>query len=220
VRERIRGHGCTIYTTPLEEIEIDRSQIELRLARGEFDLVIFGCIARQYELFLYHLKWLTPDNTVILDGADGEDAMPHLRSDPLGRWIGLRPPTVRFPYYKREFTRNTQFNPIAKLACRLGWPWPTSPPKVRPIAFCIPDSKLRKDTPAKDKSFPAHIVDAELRTFLGLTNGDGYTFDSEEAYYGDLASSKFGITTKRGRLGLHAALRDRAQPLGAMFPGS
>lgn len=57
-----------------------------------------------------------------------------------------------------------------------------------PIQFSIPESKIVKEVPSKDRDF-AWIIPGQL---------DTYIYDSEEAYYLDYQRSYFGITCKKG----------------------
>ena len=195
VNERIRGHGMTMYTCPLKNIDIDRSQIEVRLSNHDFSCVVFSCIGRQYGLFtqwLHHYQ-LTP--VILVDGADSDLAVPHLKHRI--KSLIFSAPTSRFLYFKREWTHKTHFNLLAAILTKLGLRVPSNYSNLRHIAFAIPPQKLRKETPIKTKLFPTHIIDPEIRDVLGI-KGESYSFSTEEEYYKDLAQSRFGITNKRG----------------------
>jgi hypothetical protein len=63
------------------------------------------------------------------------------------------------------------------------------------IAFSIPEEKIVAAAPAKTKDWPLHVVDPEVAKQVG--GRTRYTFDDEAAYRADLASARFGVTTKR-----------------------
>jgi hypothetical protein len=67
---------------------------------------------------------------------------------------------------------------------------------VRPIAFSIPEDRLASGEEPKTKLLGTHVVDPEV---AALVPGAAvrYAFDSEDAYYDDLRSSRFAVTTKK-----------------------
>ncbi len=76
--------------------------------------------------------------------------------------------TSNSTYYKRELSIETNL--------------------VKPISFCIPESLIVENVPAKTKRV-AHIVPGDLSTYI---------FDRVEDYYQDYQTSIFGITRKKG----------------------
>jgi hypothetical protein len=113
-----------------------------------------------------------------------------------GNWFVPRAQT-RGVYLKRELGPMTRFWRWYMLA-----PPPLAAraplnPNVRPFAFSFPEDKIVREPPPKAKLLNAHIVDAEVAARVGA-GGTGYRFDTEEAYYADLRSSRFGVTTKKG----------------------
>jgi hypothetical protein len=193
---RVRGHGFTLYRT-LPDEPVDRWDVINRLKLGQFGLVIFGSIQRQYAQFVDLLPWLDPARTVVLDGEDTPAIAPFA-----GRWW-RRPTTwlwpaahTRFAYYKREWLPAT-----LHYRCYRLWPeaWSAGAHErlqLRRIGFSIPAAKIFAGEAVKTKDFPAHIVDAELAARLPGAGG-GYKFTTEAEYYADLRSARFGITTKR-----------------------
>jgi hypothetical protein len=63
------------------------------------------------------------------------------------------------------------------------------------LAFSIPESLISLKLPNKSQLFPSHIVDRDLSNKLGASAN--YVFADEQSYRSDLASSRFGITTRR-----------------------
>jgi hypothetical protein len=193
---RVRGCGFTLYRT-LPDVEVDRWDVFNRLKRGQFGLVIFGSIQRQYAQFVDLLPWLDPKRTLLLDGEDTPSLAPFA-----GRWW-RRPATWlwpaahrRFAYYKREWLPATLHYRSYRL-------WPTAWAagaherlRLRTINFAIPEEKIFTGEAVKTKEFPAHIVDVELAARLPSA-GAGYKFSTEAEYYADLRAARFGITTKR-----------------------
>ncbi|HZV00685.1 MAG TPA: glycosyltransferase [Planctomycetota bacterium] len=188
--EQCYGRLFTIWRT-LDDVAIDRSDIESRLGSGHFDFVIVGSVHRVLTERSPLLGMLRRENTVVLDGEDH---------------AGLAIQGLRFLYFKRELHWKARLvwygNESAKW---LRLPIPTRPLRIEPIAFSIPAEKIWTTPVAsagRDQRFPHHIVDPELKTLLvegnGAPPGDGYVHLTEEEYYSDLRRSVFGVTTKRG----------------------
>ena len=193
--QSMHGIGFTLYgiLDPTECREYDESmKIE------DFDLVIFGDIYRQSDLYLKWHKKLTRNQTIILDGEDTPAIWPYYKAPWKAPFSFIYPkPHKRFNYFKREiFAKRTNYYRfykfIPKFLCAF-----LPLPKIHPISFSIPEIKIKTGTIEKIKEFGKHIVDEEVSQ-----NIEGsmikYAFSNEEEYYSDLHSSKFGITTKRG----------------------
>jgi hypothetical protein len=197
VSHRIRGHGMTLYTDPLPDIPIDRAQIEVRLVAKEFDWIVFSAIDRQYGQFVQWLDYLSPANTVLLDGSDSDFLYPYLKSPFSLRSMHQKWSASDFLYYKREWTARSRYGLLPRIARQIGIPSTHSSKNLRRISFSIPKSKMVSMPPEKIKMFPEHIVDDELRNLLA-TGKLNYAFNNEADYYRDLRASKFGVTMKRG----------------------
>lgn len=190
------GRGFTLYNL-LDNIEVDRNNIELKLKDNIFDLVIFGSIQRQGELFLKYKKYINKDKTIIMDGEDAPIFFPnHHEFKKLPFLFFKKRVYNEFKYYKREFLPQSNHYRFFKLLPT----WVTNkipfPKNIFPISFAIPIGKVVQTLPIKTKLFPKHIVDQEVAANVegSLTK---YAFEDEDEYYTDLQSSKFGITTKR-----------------------
>ena len=144
------------------------------------------------------MPWLTYDNTIILDGADSPPLFPY------SGYFWRRPyywfiPRAhkRFRYFKREWipaqTYHYRFYRLLPEALCKMLPHPKN---LRKISFSIPEEKIIKVLPRKTKLFPRHIVDPEVARKLPGSS-TSYAFNTEEEYYADLQSARFGITTKR-----------------------
>lgn len=194
---RIRGCGFTLYTGLLQDQQIDRGSIEQRLAAGEFDLVIFSDIWRQYGYFAQVFPLLRPDRTLIFDGADSPQVYPYagLWWRRLSQWFAPRV-TKQFSYYKREWTSDSQFNLLHRLLPYNLRGLMSKPHQLRTISFSIPESKIRSVLPKKTKDFAVHCVDPEVAERIPVCR-TRYAFNNEEEYYADLQASRFAITTKR-----------------------
>ena len=69
--------------------------------------------------------------------------------------------------------------------------------RVLPASFSIPAEKIRPVEIARKKQRMAtHCVDPEVARVFNLHTS--YAFASEEAYYDDLSTSRYAVTTKRG----------------------
>ena len=178
----VRGHGFTLYGL-LPDRLVDRSFVIQRLEAGWFDLVIIGQIWRQWGQLLDLAPLLQTIPVVLLDGDD--DPRLFHRSGTRLRRYGWQ----RFPirsglclYFKREWQGEVNQGRL----CR-----------VLPASFSIPVDKIRPaDLASKTQRFASHCVDPEVARSCNLHTS--YAFASEQAYYDDLATSRFAVTTKRG----------------------
>jgi len=195
-RKTMYGRGFTAFFH-LSDTGLERSGVAEKVAAGFFRAIIFSDIANQTDLFLRFRRHLRPGNTVLIDGQDVGQVVPHA-----GRWwrhpaqwLALRG-IKKFLYYKREWTADSQFNLWHRavpngLLRRL----PFSR-QLRPLSFSIPERKILAAPTEKKKMFPLHLVDPEVALAVpGVRTS--YAFATEGEYYQDLQESKFGITTKR-----------------------
>lgn len=178
----VRGHGFTLYGL-LPDRFVDRTFVIQRLEAGWFDLVVIGQIWRQWGQLLDLAPLLQQVPVVLLDGDD--DTRLFHRSGTRVRRYGLQPFPIRSGrcfYFKREW----QGGAGSGRQCR-----------VLPASFSIPAEKiLPLDLVRKQQRLASHCVDPEVARACGLHSS--YAFDSEQAYYYDLAVSRFAVTTKRG----------------------
>lgn len=178
----VRGHGFTLYRT-LADRSVDRSFVIQRLEAGCFDLVVIGQIWRQWGQVLDLAPLMQTLPVVLLDGDD--DTRLFHRSGTRLRRYGWQPFPIRSGlcfYFKRELQRLGAQDRI----CR-----------VMPASFSIPSRKIRLiNIDAKHQRLATHCVDPEVAHASGLHTS--YAFTSEDAYYHDLAVSRFAVTTKRG----------------------
>lgn len=195
-RGRTYGRGFTMYFRQ-EEPAVDRDDVWLRAADGEFDLIVFGDINRSWGTFAeYGVPLIGTTPIALVDGADSPAFYP---KGPMwwrrrAWWMLPRSHRVDFRF-KRELGAWTYRTSVygllpAAIAKRVG-----SQRKILPISFAIPADNLVSEIPEKSKKFPAHIVDEEVAERVGATSS--YAFDSETDYYADLRKSRFGITVKR-----------------------
>ena len=197
--ESIRGFGFTLYTGLLDDIDVDRFDIQGKLENKYFDLVIFSDIWRQFGFYLTWMDLFELKSTIFLDGQDSERIYPFS-----GYWLrnkqlrNLKPVSKESMYFKREFTENTRFNYWINLIPFELRKFIPRKRKIFPIAFSIPEEKILNEIPTKVKMFPRHIVDEEVFKEIYKDNlENNYVFNKENDYYNDLKISKYGITTKR-----------------------
>lgn len=195
--KQVRGNGFTLYSGILEEIDVDRFKIVKKVQNDYYDLIIFSDIWRQYGFFLMLRPWLSPRKAIILDGADTPQVYPYA-----GLWFRypyswfLPRAHRKFLYFKREWTRDSQFNLWHRfLPIGLSSFLP-SHANLRRINFSIPEEKILKNLPQKRKKFAIHCVDSEVAEKIPGCK-TSYAFKDEAAYYGDLRASRFAVTTKR-----------------------
>jgi hypothetical protein len=195
-RSGVYGRGFSVFFD-LPDVAIDRSDIEARLGAKEFDLVIFSDIWRQFRLFAQLQPFLDLRNTIVVDGSDSPSVYPHAGlwwRDPRS-WL-LPRATKGFLYFKREWTEESQFNLWHRFVPRSARHRLTPYRGLRGVSFSFLENKIVTAPPLKTKDFPIHIVDSEVAAFVP-GSATSYAFATEAAYYGDLQSSRFGITTKR-----------------------
>lgn len=195
---RVRGHGFTLYTNPLDDThETDRFHIRPRLEQGEFDLIIVSDIWRQFGIFTQWRPYLNNRNTILLDGQDTPQVYPCA-----GLWWRkpyfwfLPRATFGFLYFKREWTTASKFNLWHRAFPSSLWRLLPDYKRLRKISFSIPSSKIVAAIPLKTKLLGSHIVDPEVAAKINDGKVD-YAFTTEDAYYKDLQASRYGITTKR-----------------------
>jgi hypothetical protein len=181
------GRLFTIWRT-LPDISIDRMDIESRVKKGEFDLIIFGSIWRVQPWYRALLPFLNRRNTIILDGEDTGHIHRHAAR--------------RFIYFKRELLPKSSYYYNYKLIPPFLYNRAQLyPDTVQPIAFCIPEQKIRLSPMEKKTVLPLHIVDPEVKDYPAFRQSENaltHIFDQEADYYQNLSEARFGITTKRG----------------------
>jgi hypothetical protein len=194
----LHGHGFTLYRR-LEPMTFDRALVIDRLREGEFKLVVFGSIQRQYGLWLQLRTHLPLDGTTsvaFLDGEDWPGIYPYTlerANRPRWRWA-LPRAHKRYPYFKRELMSIWGWRHNSRLPASLVRRLPLG--DVRPISFSIPEEEIVETVSEKATQFPGHVVDPEVASHLPATN-TSMVFEYESDYYTDLRASRFGITTKR-----------------------
>ena len=197
IRRQVRGQGFTLYTGILEEIPVDRYGVGEKLICGEYDLVVISDVWRQFGFFTQWSPYLTPENTILVDGSDTAQVYPHAGywwRRP-GFWFLPRAETG-YLYFKRELTPDSRFGLMHRLLPRRCRGWFPHYRGLRKTSFGIPSEKIVGTAARKTKDFPCHIVDPEVAGLVPGSSSD-YAFNSEVDYYADLQASRFGITTRR-----------------------
>ena len=169
-RRELYGRGFTVWKL-LEDIELDRGDLNRRIEDGEFEILIFGNIWRQRQEFRdFRARRLLRRCFRRVGFLDGED---HKRTYLPALPYGL--------YFKREI--------------RLALPLPRS----RRINFSIPGSKLRTRPLEKDQIFARHVQCEEAYKLETIRKHcrKSYLFEKEEDYYRDLARSRYAVTMKK-----------------------
>ncbi len=195
-RASIYGRGFSAFYL-LPEASIDRIAVASRVASGQFKLVVFTSIQRQFGLFLQWRPFLSSQNTIITDSEDTPQPYPAAGRYWRRPYCWFLPRAHRqFLYFKREWTPDTQFNLWHRLVPRSYRRLLPHSRNLRRISFSIPEEKIVRQLPAKTKLWPRHIVDPEVAARVPESR-TSYAFSTEGEYYADLQASKFGITTKR-----------------------
>jgi hypothetical protein len=199
-RERVRrlhGLGFTLAQLLGDDSDVDRDRGPHRAVDGDFDLVIFADIWRNFGAYV---QWMPPLRAAgvpmaVVDSADRVEPYPYS-----GVWWRVRhwwllPRAHRRTYFfKREITPLTAWfrtfllipPPVAgHIVLR----------RMRPIAFSIPASLIVDSPSHKDRDWPAHVVDTEVGARIGASAS--YAFEDGAEYHADLRRARFGVTTKK-----------------------
>ena len=131
--ESMHGIGFTLYG--LMDVS-DCKEYDFSIDISAFDLVIFGDIYRQSDLYLKWYKKLTQKQTIILDGEDTPAIWPYY----IAPWI--KPYSITYPkphkhfnYFKREIiARRTNYYRYYKLVPKF-LTGKMSLPKIHQISF-------------------------------------------------------------------------------------
>ena len=169
-RRDLYGRGFTIWKL-LEDLELDRGDLNRRIENGEFETLIFGNIWRQRREFQEFRATRQLRRCFHRVGfLDGED---HKRPYLPALFYGL--------YFKREL--------------RLILPLPRS----RRIGFSIPGAKIRAQPLEKDQLFARHVQCEEAYKLEPIRRHcrKSYLFEKEEDYYRDLGRSQYAVTMKK-----------------------
>ena len=199
LRPYLRGNGFTLFFS-LDDKPVRRVNLKLdRIMTGKYDLIVFGDIKSNFGLYFEYLPFLNKGSTAVLDGSDS----PSLFGDSGEFWRtpyywSIPRPQNRFLYFKREWipTEINHSRCFKLLPRQLSGLLPQKP-SLRQISFSVPAEKIVRTIPNKTKLLASHIVDDEIRLSYSDCESSGYLFESEEDYYADLRSARFGITTKR-----------------------
>ena len=142
------GNLFTLWRT-LDDIPVDRTDIEHRLRSGWYDRVIFGSYYRTLPFFRYYRGGLDYRKTIILDGED---------------FIKLPLAARDFVYFKRELHPKASYYYNYKLIPPFYYNRRSRHANVLPISFAIPKEKSTPGVTRADKrqTVPSHIVDSEL----------------------------------------------------------
>lgn len=151
-----------------ESDNIDRTDIERKIANKYFDFIIIGSVHRALSKSSENIrkelqmvsKVYPPEKLILIDGEDDQ--------------LNIVVPLLNKGFYfKRELT--TKLN---------AW----SGNRMYPIHFAIPKEKITHTLPEKTRVM-AHIIPGNQSTYI---------YETEEQYYGGYQESYFGVTFKKG----------------------
>lgn len=178
------GGGFTLWGL-LPELKIDRNNILEQINNGYYDVIIFGNIYRQQDIYTHWNVYLFLEKVkkqgkklVFIDGTD--DGKPAVTE--AFNWG---------TYFKRD-------NPYQY-------------PQVKIIGISIPERKILTERPLKTKMYTRYAQDELLYQIKEVKEQcTTERFTKEEDYYADLASSCYGFAMKKSgwdtpRLMEHAA---------------
>ena len=203
LRKQLRGNGFTLYglLDEINELEAERYNWQSKISN--FDIIIIANIWKQWQMLWEYRELFKNKKLVVLDGEDMPYIYPYnsyfsqFRKHPLFFFT----PLSNTYYFKRElfdgyfgYSFNRIFGDKKLISLEM-------PKNVYPISFSIPAEKIKLGN-EKTKLFQTHIVDEEVakaveESKFSSTGSDLTFFSNEEVFYNDMASSRFGITTKR-----------------------
>ena len=175
---KFHGRGFTLSGT-LDDIEIDRTDIDNKIKNRYFDFIVYGAIYRCVDKLDLVLQYYTKNKIIFIDGDDVTDILPpgEITQIPgicLDRYsiYNVQPKLLgRGIYFKRELTESDS----------------KKYPYVKPITFGYPEEKITAPTLEKNKYISKIIPGV----------GDTYVFYDEKLYYDDYKQSYFGFTWKK-----------------------
>lgn len=204
-KRTMHGRGFTLYgrMPDAEGDAVDRDRVWERVAAGEFDLVIFSSIWRQFDQFIKERKVLRGCRTVLIDGEDrpmyfpwsgtiarrgfGRLVVAAWAARGMVRFMRERPESWVSPsFWRKPWTIGSHFICGGAVAA--------APPRT--IAFSIPQELIVQEVPRKDRVFFDHVVDADTARYIPGSS-TAHLYHSESLYFDGLSRSKFAITCKR-----------------------
>ncbi|QLC34406.1 hypothetical protein EFA46_009360 [Halarchaeum sp. CBA1220] len=198
--EDVHGGGFTVWGTLEGGDDVDREAPFERLEDGEFDLLVFGNVRRETDLFERVDFDAVPCPVAFLDGEDERyeptprSAVAFVREALSRRRRGMEVmPAVGSALYEPALDEGYYFKREKDDAV-------AARANVHPIPFSIPAEKIRDERPEKTQTFQTH-VQCEPAYELPEVRENCTTrpvFDTEAAYYDDIAASRYGITMKKG----------------------
>jgi len=142
-REILYGKGFT-YTNTIDDLNIDRTDIESKIRNKYYDRVVYGSIHRNQQYLDLVLSVYSPNEIAFIDGEDLADN--YDKRDCVYSVFG------KGLYFKRESSTNTN--------------------QVLPIQFCLPACKMATSFD-KSKTL-ASIIPGEIRTYSFNTESEYY----------------------------------------------
>ncbi len=198
-RFRLHGMGFTLAGLLPDDRDVDRDRAAHRAVAGEFDLVVFADIWRNFGAWT---QWMPPLRAAgipmaVIDTSDRVEPYPYAGVWWRERlWWTLPRVLGRAVHFKREVTDWTGwFRSYLTLPGPLARRMPLLTEGLRPLAFSIPAERIVASPPTKAKDWPAHVVDPEVAPRVGARTS--YAFGDAGAYHADLLASRFGVTTKK-----------------------
>lgn len=203
--EEIHGMGFTT-TRLLEDPGLDRDDVRERARRGEFDVVVWGNVHRLKDEFrAWERAGLFGEADAAQVFLDGADVIPD------GAWD--RAKRVAIDEFKRRvsagYDRTYAVTPVFEPALEHGVYLKRElradhverhpGAAILPVAFAVPDEKVRWEVPEKEKPFVKHVqceVAYELEEVRAGSVREA-PHDSEEGYRDDISRSRYGVTMRK-----------------------
>lgn len=210
------GRGFTVWKT-LDDEDIDRTPAFSDLQDGRFDLVIFGSIWRQPNLFnqFEENDLFSAEDTrfAFLDGEDRPSSPPDFvdrGKNVIKRVLPGYAPRSQYKYIFNDIPYSIA-NPICSPVLKHGTYVKreleqqylanyTENLPILPISFSIPSDKIRTAPQEKERLYPSQVQCEEAYSIdeIEQHSTPEHIFEEEQEYYDDLASAKYGITEKKG----------------------
>lgn len=198
IKGKVRGKGFSLFFLIPGDAPLHFNILDEYIRDGNYDLIIFNDIERNYGKFLEYYPFLDPEKTCIIDGSDSSSLFPYSGKFWRSKYSLFYPRVNKhFQYFKREWTPQTfRFRCYKLLPRSIAERFYHRLKNLHKISFSIPEEKIVCKVPKKVKIFTKHIVDNEVADLVEGSS-TSYAFEDETEYYKDLQLSRFGITTKR-----------------------
>jgi hypothetical protein len=197
----VANEGKTLYGLLKDNRELENARADGWDDLKSFAFIIisnpFGFGLRLKKILDHLHKWKALNKIVWVDGSDTNRLFPFSNLKHVWpKWLGILQISMQHSlYFKREFAGMQQGIPAPFIYFKRKY-------HIYPFGISIPGQWIEK-IPVKNKSrlFPSYLVDEEVahetQGKFGPIGAHKFLFNTQEQYFSDIATAKFGITTRR-----------------------